>query len=616
MIVRLLVILALALPASARTLQWRAFDVDAQLDRDGNLRVVERHSMLFDGDWNGGMREFRVDSRQSVDVNRIVRIEDGKEIEMAEGGIEQVDHWERSGDTIRWRSRLPEDPPFANKELTYLLDVTYNNILQPGDDPKQFTLAHDFGMPARDGAIERYSLDLTFDPIWSGAQPVNIVRENVQPGASEVVRVPLVYGGAADPAGVRRPIPAWIPLAVFAGFALGVVLLIARFLAQERGVGRFAPVEPKFDEAVLKIPAELAGAVWDAGVGAPEVAAVLARMTQEGKLASRVHKDTLHLTLKTSRDKLLGYERALVTKLFYDGRNTTDSDSVRTHYSSTGFDPASHIRPGIDEKLARLVNWDQKVKRFRPLVDALLIVAAFALVCVASILGGADNVGTAILVTFLSGFVTVFAGIAARHFSRTIVGMQPGFAGVSVLCAMVSGPFVLACLIARELLVDGPTLIALALWTLSLLNLILDLLKIQDPPALIDYRKRVAGVRQYFLRELRKPQPEMRDEWFPYVLAFGLGKHVERWFRSFGAPSKSTGVTTTTSTWSSSSSSSPSTPSWTGGGGAFGGAGASGTWALAAGGLAAGVSAPSSSGSSSGGGGGSSSSGGGGGGGW
>jgi uncharacterized membrane protein YgcG len=616
MIVRLLVILALALPASARTLQWRAFDVDAHLDRDGNLRVVERHTMLFNGDWNGGMREFRVGARQSIDVNRLARIDGGNEIAMAEGGIDEVDRWERSGDTVRWRSRLPEDPPFANKELTYLIDVTYRNVLQPGDDAKQFTLDHDFGMPAREGAIEKYSLDLTFDPIWRDAQPVHITRENVPPGASEIVRTRLTFGGAADPAGVRRPMQAWIPLAIFAGFALGVLTILARFAKQEHAVGRFAPVLPKFDEGVLELDAELAGAVWDRGVGAPEVAAVLARMTQEGKLASRVRHDTLHLTLKTGRRNLVGYEQALVSKLFFDGRDATNSDSIRAHYASKGFDPAEHIRRGIEEKLTRLVNWDQKVKRFRTPVDVLAIAAAFVFLVAATLLTGEDGVATAIVGGVVSGFMTVFAAIAAYHFSRTIVGMEPGFAGVGVLSFIVAMPFLIACLFARPLDIPPLVVIALAVWTLTLLNLIFDLLKIQDPPELIAYRKRVAGVRQYFLRELRKPQPDMRDEWFPYVLAFGLGKHVERWFRAFGgAAATRTRSTRSSGNWSSSSSSSGAS-SWTGGGGAFGGAGASGTWAVAATGLAAGVAAPSSSGSSGGGGGGGSSSGGGGGGGW
>ncbi|HYH06562.1 MAG TPA: hypothetical protein VEK11_05800 [Thermoanaerobaculia bacterium] len=620
MIVRALLVLAFALPVFARTQSWRSLDVTARLDRDGNLRVVERHVMLFDGDWNGGEREYRVTGRQSLEVNRVVRIEGTKEIPLTEGDLDAVDEWDLlNGTLVRWRSRLPEDPPFANRELTYAVDVTYRNVLVPrDDDPRQFTLAHDFGLPDREGVIERFTLDLTYDPIWGNFAPVHIERENVQPGANEVVQQQLTFGGEGDPAGVRRPVAMAIPLAALAFFAAGVGVLIARFLKEERATGRFEPIVPRFDPALLQIPPEIAGAMWDAGIGAPEVAAVLARLTQEGKLATRTDKDTLHLTLKVSRRELIGYDHTLVTKLFYDGRDTTDSDSIRVHYSKTGFDPASHIRPGIEEKLTRLVSWDQKVKRFHWLLDALAIFGALALTFAAVFASGGYTGGIAVIVLFFSGFVTVFAAVAAYHFSRRIADITLGVVVVSILGMMVSLPFVIGCLAAREADADAPTLFALAFWTLTLLHLILDLFKITDPPDLIGYRKRIAGARRYFLDELRKAQPDMRDEWFPYVIAFGLGSHVDRWFRAFGGTSRAQSSTwSSSSSTSSSSSSSASSSSWTGGGGAFGGAGASGTWAVAAGGIAAGVAAPSSSGSgSSSGGGGSSSSGGGGGGGW
>jgi uncharacterized membrane protein YgcG len=164
------------------------------------------------------------------------------------------------------------------------------------------------------------------------------------------------------------------------------------------------------------------------------------------------------------------------------------------------------------------------------------------------------------------------------------------------------------------------TLIALAFFN-SIVNNARSRERIQG----VALRKRLASIRRYFQDELDRPEPALRDEWFPYVLAFGLDDDAQRWFRSHGGRSSND----STSSWTpSTSSSSPSSSGgsswgggssgWTGGGGAFGGAGASGSWALAASSLSAGVSAPSSSGSSSGGGGGGggSSSGGGGGGGW
>ena len=38
-----------------------------------------------------------------------------------------------------------------------------------------------------------------------------------------------------------------------------------------------------------------------------------------------------------------------------------------------------------------------------------------------------------------------------------------------------------------------------------------------------------------FAKELRRPEPRLKDEWFPYVVAFGLTSDADRWFRAHGA---------------------------------------------------------------------------------
>ena len=48
-----------------RELHWDALDVEAHLNADGVLEVIERHTMVFTGDWNGGERVFNVRPRQS-----------------------------------------------------------------------------------------------------------------------------------------------------------------------------------------------------------------------------------------------------------------------------------------------------------------------------------------------------------------------------------------------------------------------------------------------------------------------------------------------------------------------------------------------------------------------
>ena len=49
----LLLVLPAPVSAQSRSLYWRSLDVRARLDAEGRLQVVERHHMVFTGDWNG-----------------------------------------------------------------------------------------------------------------------------------------------------------------------------------------------------------------------------------------------------------------------------------------------------------------------------------------------------------------------------------------------------------------------------------------------------------------------------------------------------------------------------------------------------------------------------------
>jgi uncharacterized membrane protein YgcG len=430
------------------------------------------------------------------------------------------------------------------------------------------------------------------------------------------VRQELTFNGTGAPAGALQTLPAFVPAAALLLFAAGAAFFVLRFRGDERRVGRFAPIVAKFDDDMLSMRAEAAGAAWDASVDAPEVAAVLARMTQERKLSTRVEGTTLHMRLLVDRETLNGYERELAEAFFEDGQTETDTDAVRHRYRSSGFDPAATIRGGIDEQLAARAGWTESVTRFRGRTDALIIVAAAVPLAACVLTGGPDRVA-AIAGFFLTLFFSAFAAGIATQMSSAITSFGKAFAGPVLMLVLAAAPLVVASLGANAFGLHAPVLFALALWALAWMKPVFDTLRIRDTPDKIAFRKRIAGARQFFIEQLRLPQPALHDDWFPYVLAFGLGTNVDRWFHAHGVPTSKT--TSSTGSWSSSSSSSSSVSgsgasSWTGGGGAYGGAGATGSWTAAAGAMAAGVSAPSSS--SGGGGGGGSSSGGGGGGGW
>ena len=628
-----LLLLLLALPAAAqnRTLSWDEIAVTARLDERGTLHVRERQTIVFDGDWNGAERSFVHRLNQDVEMERIARIDsDGREIPLVEGDDDAVDHWDWSGGKVRWRSRLPSDPPFQQTRITYVLDYAWTGILI--QDGGLYRFNHDFGLPDVEWPIRRFVLDLDLDPAWQplAAVPSHMEQRNLPPGSSVLVTSNLRHTGLVAPKPAVSVVPLLWRRAAFAAALLAIAYFFFVFRQAEVRRGRFEPLTGprEWDDAwlrqnVLDMKPEEVGALWDQAIGPPEVAAVLARMVAEGKLESSVtpgfsllgfsfSPGDLHLRLKVSRNQLAGYERKLVDKLFFDG-DETDTKSIRKRYRSTGFNPAKEISKELEERLGERLGTYPPPSRRRTLYLLLAAGALFLLEAVQRPLA------TAILVAIL-GFGLLWlwipAGLLAHSWRQRTERLD-----LASLAFLVPG--LLVCLwcaffvFNREWFgwhstttVPGLAgVLAFALVPVAVWSSMLNTARSRESDETIRRRRVLGTGRRLLHQELKSPNPRLHDEWLPYLLAFGLGGEVDRWFRAFGGASSQSGSFGT----SSSSFGGGGGSGWSGGGGHFGGAGAMASWSVAATGLASGVSSPSSGGSSGGGGG---SSGGGGGGGW
>ncbi|MGZ7039058.1 MAG: hypothetical protein ACXVJO_12875, partial [Thermoanaerobaculia bacterium] len=401
---RLLLLLATlaAAPAFGRSLYWDSLDVTAQLDNAGALHIRERQAYVFDGDWNGGERTFRLRLNQQLDLHGISRIdENGREVPLDRGDLSEVDHYGfTSPAVVRWRSRLPSDPPFQNTAITYVLDYTLSNVLL-SEGGGRYRLDHDFAFPDRQGVIKTYTLDLTFDPAWN-EPATHLNQRTLGPGESVVVTRELTFHGANAPNAISLT-PAWVgPVSALAMFAT-MAILLAFFYRAEVPTGRFAPVIPpeQIDEQWLRthllgMKPEIAGAAWDESIGAPEVAAVLARLTAEGRLTSRAENKTLHLHRNQELDQFTGYERKLLDALFFDTRPDTDTNRIKAHYKDRGFDPAALIRGDIEYEMTALPARSERVPRVRwGDVLAMLGVSAIVLI-VAGFRSRADAVAAGV----------------------------------------------------------------------------------------------------------------------------------------------------------------------------------------------------------------------------
>lgn len=625
-------LLFFASAAYSKSLYWRAVDVDARLDGDGVLHVVETQTYVFDGDWNGGERRFDIRTGQTMQLEGVDRVDGTNIVALTRGDLAAVDHYDLLADwTLRWRSRRADDPPFENKELTYRIRYTLSGMLRGRDN--HYRLAHDFAFPDRPGVIQHFTLHFTLDPLWTGIEsPQNIDQRDLEPGRSVIVRGELAYRGAAAPGGVIVPPSPWVGYGLLALLAVGIGALVLRFLMIERKLGRFGNLTPAeaidqawLDATIFSLPPEVVGAAWDGKVGAPEVGAILASLAYEKQIETSVErrfprKPKLTMRLLVDRASIADYRGKVINKLFFGGRKNTDTDAVRKHYADKGLDLAEVIRMPIEQRLERLPNskWSVKTKTVNWQFDAFAVVAAFALLVAAGVTGGDGDQWLAGSESIYGLGVLVFASVAARFHSRAIDRLAWRFALVIAFALPLVIETAQLLLEAPDYLMSASALAAAVAWTLALLNLILDALRIDEAPEKIALRKKMLSAREYFAKQLRSATPKLRDDWFPYLLAFGLGSHVDSWFRSYGRAGEGSETDSLSSSSNTSSFSASEAPTWSGGGGTFGGGGASGSWAAAAAAVGAVVSSSSSSSgsSSSSDSGGSSSSGGGGGGGW
>lgn len=612
--------LAAAAPASSRELSWSAVDVRARLDAAGVLHVVERQAMVFTGDWNGGERIFRIRPGQSLALEGLARIgPDGERHPLSAGDLSAVDQYAwKDARTLRWRSRLPTDPAFEGTTLVYEIAYALSGILVR--EGNGYLLDHDFAFPDRPGPIEKFTLELELDPAWRPTRPLggSLSRGPLAPGESVVLRVPLQYAGAGRPVAGRVTVGRTARLALFWILLAAAAALYGSFRTREKALGRFAPLPSPdaidarwLDANLLCLAPEEAGALWDEKIGAPEVAAVLARLAADKKIETRVEGKNLTMRLLVAPEHLTGYDRDLVKALFFDGRQETDTDGIRKHYKASGFDPAAKIRQGLEQRLAALPDARERPARPAAWPAPVLFLLGIGTLALSVPLGKEDPgnvIGTAIFHLVLWGVGAACALFFQKRVDRPDA-LSPIFLWVPLLVLWLSW------LGYRAVSPVGPGLFAgVFLLRLAILYGVFNVAKSREGPRRIARRKALAAARAFFAGELARPAPGLKNEWYPWIVALGLTGAADRWFRAYGAEGASTG--SASGSGSASASSSTSSGSWTGGGGAFGGAGASASWAAAAGALAAGVSAPSSSGGGGGGGGGGGSSGGGGGGGW
>ena len=314
-------------------------------------------------------------------------------------------------------------------------------------------------------------------------------------------------------------------------------------------------------------------------------------------------------------------ERSLIDGFFAPNARTTSTDEIRARYKKTGFDPAGVIRQPLTDLFSRMTGMvEPSIMPRRWLLTAALVGAAVVLLGVVLFARQADGVVALVFAgaVLIPGFI--FSRIQSAFWRRRVVRplphllrmLLPMATMIAAYCWVLSTGYATLGLLA---------LTGMALLLVAAFGSVLNGAYSTSTKERLLLRKQLAAAREYCRLELRKPTPALDDDWYPYLLAFGLGRYVDKWFRAFGGAPAISGSgsdvpTTTHGSAGATSGSREGAFSGFGGGGGFSGAGATVAFGSAVGAISSGVSAPrssSSGGSRSSGGG---SSGGGGGGGW
>jgi uncharacterized membrane protein YgcG len=620
----LLTLLA-SIPAVARDLHWSKVEVDARLDRDGVLHVVEKQSIVFTGDWNGGERWF-----SNVGVLRFEGIDFWEEkssrwISMPRGRLDLTHHYDWGEGHLRWRSRQPDDPEFRGTERSYALKYSLSNILS--ESGGKFRLDHDFGIPDRAGEIREFALKLDFDPSWRVSEGAPVRRQAVRPGESVRVQLNLEHSEGGVGVGTREALlrarqaaysraPDWLLLLLALVGVSALIFFERDFLRHEMATGRFdAGAKEEVNEEWLRkniftIRPEHVAVLWDEVIGPAEVAAILSRLCVEKKLKVEDlgldlgvfgDRHLFRLTRLVPLERFSGVERTLLDGLLFEGRQSVTTAELRENYANSGFNPVFEIADPLGLEVERLPGMGQEE------LAPVSFMRTFGLIVVSTLLAFVAMISTGVLPTEFMAAVALCVMMMAASAAFAVTWIRPMIAGALTIRFFTAGfafvPLMAAIIPWLVYELEAPRsewfVSSVALLGVACASSVYNLAKSRNVLSRMKKRHQLMHAREFFASELQRDQPALHDDWAPYLVALDLSPGMEAWSKRHGGSSLSVVRSS-----SSSSSSSPDSGAWTGGGGAFGGAGATTSWAAIATTVSSSSSGPSGGSSGGGGGGG------------
>ncbi len=548
--------------AQGSLVTWNRLDVVSRLDNDGRLEVTETHELKVSGDATIINRPFNQAADQSVTVHGVFRLEwDGSRKPLKNAPVEGADCYQVYRWGLQFSLKGDHDPAFEGVVTRrYTIEYELNGALTPawdmaagrlpldgGTSPRNplerakevlagwreawpgidrhYRLDHDVIFPSRGSTegLTELNYHLEYDTAWQlldKDRDLGIATPDVDYRVQRILRyLPEGRPKAVDPN------PAWLRLTSMAAplvLGLGFGLL---FLAMDRLLHPSPRVDRAlFESRVASQPKELILDQLGEEASAPSFQTFLLRMAAQKKIAIAVESQAtdetdakVRLRLTTARAKLSAFEREVVQEIFGD-QDTLSTADIQDRFRGETFNPNRIVDAAFGKLRSR------RTATGRPLLSALHL--SFMAV-------GVVLMGKSLVDQTMADPAPLFAGLVPGNILVTMWAAgsktrRPGLISISI------GVLALGLLGAALALSPNTPLSGAAALGLAFLSTghCVGLIARMPKPGPADLE--LDAARRWALAELRKPRPDLRDDWVDALEGLGAGRALARWKARYG----------------------------------------------------------------------------------
>lgn len=551
------VLLALTSAARAqRILEWDRFEIFAHLDNDGAVRVTETLTAKVNGKVEYLDRQFAEGVGQEIVIRSLAAVESGQ--------LRPVTDYEYRQRMLLWRIRADDAPEWDDQTLAYRLEYDLRGAVTPAWDipsgPGSFTSREAFphflqrwpetfaawraprgryrfdheALFARFSSEGPKRLDYTFkyDTAWRHPQPDAPLTVRVTPEVGYRVTELRDYLRAGPPLAVALWQPQVRVVSIFA-FAVAALVLWLIFAVGEvvrRGLRGPRIDRDWFREHIAPIPAEKLTRHAGHAFGTDGFPLMLSRWLRHGVVAIRESGDAdpiLHLRRLGGSVALAKYERTVLQRLFPKGPEIT-SRELAAVYAKEEFDPAEELADAMadDDSEDAETALRRSDPRFWVVLGRLMIpiflAAAVLLLMEAFRSEYADSIQEGMY--FVGGFVVL--ALVCRFAVSPLGGLARALVAFIPVAAAVPGVIALHFHHTLPLRAEGSA--GLALLAFGCVVVWLQVYRVADDLDSPE-QQRAELAKRYIRRQLRKPHPQLEDEWLPQIFALGFGADLEKW---------------------------------------------------------------------------------------